>query len=1696
MSSGHYLKILNPIVEQALAASLLSAAGRNPRRTIFNEITNSGTELQYVELPQDLQGERICIFGQTIFCEARVDKERQDCLAISSIGPSAGSLADRKKLIIHRTVIELVGEPRVPSAKRDPVRQLFFRVAQTTLPQQGKNSVSLVKPLIWPPATRTGVVHAQLSNILARVPEDVRSLWRPQINILAVKNPKAILHDLRTLWKRYGVEESADDGRREDRSRKILRGVIKPDPEKFTNEDAACLIAIFDMSLLNTFARRSESDTEQLCSLFKELAGQPISESMRAIIWGSMVAALTPDAVRREIYETKVALDALAENSTRAESWALPLLEGMRVISIQYKDQDLQGLIDESSTAEQFLSSLAAWGNQFVIRASSVPPNPATSVRTDDFQAQAFEGTGQSTQQVRGFQEEGGVSIEPSPVLAPPNISALDRWVLQRCMTEPARLPAIRDEIQEQYAELLGCCDSLNTVAGVRDALRGLQALTTSIERWERDLPVLEKLDDDMRVSERVYKAAVTLIGNGIDELLDQKMLPEDLDEVVQIMRTEGVLAKIPAWIWLGVPTDDPMPLVAPTPRGRFERLINRDVRGRVRIVLSTIERLRGDPSALDLLVPPAQDADVDRYIETTLEDTIRRNGVLREVSVEHRAWVDLALEAGTEARRVLDLLQVLEELRGVVDADVFASILLKLCVLSAQDIRESAVEDYNRASKWFIENLGNAFGISVQKLDAWITRNPSTSSGAVRAVDLKFEHNWLDPKVKAPLVFYKYSEADRPYGVVCIPLAIEINRPVGLHFKLDVEFKTNQREAWSSDWELPTPHELRVAQADWRDHPYGRGYLYTFKLVIPMREPGSKIASSEYDRRLRVTVMGRSLSDGQEIIPKREFTWDVIPRRDGELSILWPEGINTDYIARHPIGPQRELKRIEHRIINGNSFAVIAPRRFGKTTLVEYLKTFDQHPDLMVLEPVDCTFHVRGNGFDYQGVWRKLSEEFQRRLSGTSITGSSEDGIPSQSAFDYVRKSAWQLGKKVIMILFDEAQLFFPKTTGYLLGDRFKGSSELHWSRHDMPDMARVVFGFVGLPSLRDRAGRNLIDMLDPVDIRDISEGELSKVILDVSKQALYIMREARMRLARIARNLLVMRTLLERTVGLLNSERRAWAGYDDIIAVERSLRSELSEGVETRFTSSIRDAFNDAESINVWRPSPCYPVALAMARARQGHYRGAALRVRVADILREWTHEAEADLNCRFTYPEERIAEHFNDLRDRGVIEGDEFRSELVEAWLLGRTRSGYPQEEPERQALISGAIVRVRIPEIIDPISKGGQAEIGRFSRDGIFYAVRRVKLSGEEDRRRFVESLEMLSMLRKGRYRAAAGADFIFDLKEIGLAADDDMVAVQTYRWIVGASLDTRLRDVAPPFVADLGFKLATAVQWLHSQDILHRDIRPANIVLSDEGFKPILIDFGLARLANSTMVTTVNDDYAAPEVRSPSPIWSRAADLYSLGATLRHLQSESSNVVLQSILAQCCSVRREDRPTAQELVSIFKEATKTLHVATIRDQAWSTVSAIVPESERMTDWYWTVVERKFQPQIMGMALGCYRDMFDRCRVIANLLNQVLEAFPLRSDQLSLGNVKRKRKYISAELDTPEIRFLHRMRVGDVHERTHNRETIVAEFGLRDSQEIRDFTLRGAALIGAALQITSLGGIVAAVLGGNEVFAMQA
>ncbi|MEV0250020.1 protein kinase [Nocardia sp. NPDC050712] len=229
--------------------------------------------------------------------------------------------------------------------------------------------------------------------------------------------------------------------------------------------------------------------------------------------------------------------------------------------------------------------------------------------------------------------------------------------------------------------------------------------------------------------------------------------------------------------------------------------------------------------------------------------------------------------------------------------------------------------------------------------------------------------------------------------------------------------------------------------------------------------------------------------------------------------------------------------------------------------------------------------------------------------------------------------------------------------------------------------------------------------------------------------------------------------------------------------------------------------------------------------------------------------------------------------------------------------QTRSG--AGEPEAQAADSRSrrstdtqrMEPVAIAEDLAGMGLSGAVEIGR-GGFGVVYRCLQVALErvvgvkvlsseiDDESRERFLREEQAMGRL--------SGHPNIVDILQVDVTASGMPIIVMPF--CTHGSFEQLIRDQGPLTWSDslrAGVKLAGAIESAHRAGILHRDVKPANVLLSAYG-EPQLTDFGIARIPGgfrtSSSLITGSPAFTAPEVlRGDEP--TVRSDIYSLGATL-------------------------------------------------------------------------------------------------------------------------------------------------------------------------------------------------------------------
>ncbi|MFI5926257.1 serine/threonine-protein kinase [Micromonospora sp. NPDC051543] len=189
--------------------------------------------------------------------------------------------------------------------------------------------------------------------------------------------------------------------------------------------------------------------------------------------------------------------------------------------------------------------------------------------------------------------------------------------------------------------------------------------------------------------------------------------------------------------------------------------------------------------------------------------------------------------------------------------------------------------------------------------------------------------------------------------------------------------------------------------------------------------------------------------------------------------------------------------------------------------------------------------------------------------------------------------------------------------------------------------------------------------------------------------------------------------------------------------------------------------------------------------------------------------------------------------------------------------------------------------------------GLTDLRVFARGGYATVYQATQISVDREVAVKVENRTLDSERDQARFLREARAagrmsshPHVVDLFDVGVTVDQHPYLIME---LCDGSYAERMRNspLGPVEARDLGIKIADALAHSHGAGVLHRDVKPANILYSHFN-SAVLADFGLAVLAEardaSVTLEVLTPAYAPPEMFSHSPP-SPAVDVYALCATL-------------------------------------------------------------------------------------------------------------------------------------------------------------------------------------------------------------------
>jgi DNA-binding response OmpR family regulator len=342
-----------------------------------------------------------------------------------------------------------------------------------------------------------------------------------------------------------------------------------------------------------------------------------------------------------------------------------------------------------------------------------------------------------------------------------------------------------------------------------------------------------------------------------------------------------------------------------------------------------------------------------------------------------------------------------------------------------------------------------------------------------------------------------------------------------------------------------------------------------------------------------------------------------------------------------------------------------------------------------------------------------------------------------------------------------------------------------------------------------------------------------------------------------------------------------------------------------------------------------------------------------------------------------------------------------------------------------------------ELLQLLGRGGAASV-YLARDQMLGVERAVKVLGEGLRERHLERF-----LSEARAMALLQHPHIVTVYDVGATADDDYIVMELCR---AGSLSTRVKSSGLLSLMEgvlISVQTLAALSVLHHAGIVHRDVKPSNILLTETGTAK-LADFGIALLqqrpgrdhAPETAMGTRS--FMPPEQRVDAHMVGPKADLYSTGASLYALITGDSPIDLayakqtsdrwlrvseeiREVLRRACALRPADRhESARDLaidlmnaagLSESKQATLLQHFhGAVPLVTASTAPEAKPDNEHTAS---AVPRRSFQE-----TLRLRSDALDRALVaiqngeeVGATVRRVVRAVIITAQQLALADVER-------------------------------------------------------------------------------------
>ncbi|MFF3331743.1 protein kinase [Streptomyces sp. NPDC002888] len=286
------------------------------------------------------------------------------------------------------------------------------------------------------------------------------------------------------------------------------------------------------------------------------------------------------------------------------------------------------------------------------------------------------------------------------------------------------------------------------------------------------------------------------------------------------------------------------------------------------------------------------------------------------------------------------------------------------------------------------------------------------------------------------------------------------------------------------------------------------------------------------------------------------------------------------------------------------------------------------------------------------------------------------------------------------------------------------------------------------------------------------------------------------------------------------------------------------------------------------------------------------------------------------------------------------------------------------------------------LVELIGRGGMGTVWRADDEVLD---RRVALKQLHVQPHLADA-ELATLYERTRREARAAARVVHpNVVVVHDVVDDDGRPCIVMEYLPAVTLGELLehgRTVPPEEAARIGLGMVAALRAAHTAGVLHRDIKPGNVMLG-AGDRVVLTDFGIAVTAGSSTLTRTGEmvgsiDFMAPErIRGQRP--GPASDLWALGATLyqavegrppfrRDTAVETAYAIvvdpmepmkragpLEPLIEALLFKEPEERPSAEQTERALKAARSSAQTAVLAPDPFTTATAVGRSAEEPQGW---------------------------------------------------------------------------------------------------------------------------------------------